>query len=146
MKTFKNYIDESHQIKLNGKSVNITLPYRSKEDKLVIINTAKFDTAFKKDKDFYIGKGGAGSIKGRYKGFELFALGGKEELVPGVSIDHSPTNSIEASEVDVDKDGNVSFTNGRHRYAWMRDHGIKDIYVAMNKQSIENAKRHGLIK
>lgn len=146
MKTFKNYIDESHHIKLNGKSVNITLPSRSKEDTLVIINTTKFDNAFKKDKDFYIGKGGVGSIKGRYKGFELFALGGKEELVPGVSIDHLPTNSIEASEVYVDKDGNVSFTNGRHRYAWMRDHGIKDIYVAMNNQSIENAKRHGLIK
>lgn len=146
MLSFKNFINESNLVKINGKSVNMTLPSKSKGYKLVTIITSKFDDAFKKDTEYYIGKGGIGSIKGRYKGFELFVLGGLEELAPGVVIHHTATDTIEASEVTVDKNGIVSFINGRHRYAWLRDHNVNDIQVAMDNQSIVNAKQYGLIK
>jgi hypothetical protein len=146
MISFKTYINESNQVRINGKLVTITIPDRAKGDKLVAINTAKFDEAFKNNPTYYIGKGGIGSIKDRYKNFELFVIGGKQELAPGVVIDNHPTKSIEASEVSVDENGNVMFINGRHRYAWMRDHGIDNILVAMDKLSIKNAKTHKLIK
>jgi hypothetical protein len=146
MISFKTYLIESNHIEVNGRSISITLPSRAKEDKLVAINLNKFDNAFKRNSSYYIGKGGSGSIKGRYERFELFVIGGKEELAPGVVIDHRPATSIEASEVSVDKDGNVNFINGRHRYAWLRDNNISNIQVAMDKESITNARKFNLIK
>jgi hypothetical protein len=38
-----------------------------------------------------------------------------------------------------------SATNGRHRFAFLRDHGVKAIPVAMQPDSIENARRHGYL-
>lgn len=146
MISFKTYLMESNHIEVNGRSISITLPLRAKEDKLVAINLNKFDNTFKRNSSYYIGKGGSGSIKGRYERFELFVLGGKEELAPGVVIDHKPATSIEASEVSVDKEGNVMFINGRHRYAWLRDNDISNIQVAMDNESIKNARKFNLIK
>ena len=146
MISFKTYLAESKHIDVNGRSISITIPPRAKEDKLVAINLNKFDNAFKRNSSYYIGKGGSGSIKGRYERFELFVLGGKEELAPGVIVDHKPATSIEASEVAVDKDGNVNFINGRHRYAWLRDNNISNIQVAMDNESITNARKFNLIK
>ena len=31
--------------------------------------------------------------------------------------------------VCLDQDGEISFTDGRHRFAWLRDHGLKVLPV-----------------
>ena len=54
-------------------------------------------------------------------------------------------DAIEAAEVYVHEDGQVGFTNGRHRYAWLRDQGLTSIPVAMTPESVANAKRHGIL-
>lgn len=102
--------------------------------KLVKIDTSKFDDAWKHGihKDQYIGKNGIGGIKDRYQNFGKW-LG-------------STNVPIEASTVGVDKNGNVSFINGRHRYSWLRDSNVNDIQVAMDNTSIKNAKKFGLLK
>jgi 2'-5' RNA ligase len=52
---------------------------------------------------------------------------------------------MEASEVTVNEDGKVGFTNGRHRYAWLRDQGLTSIPVSMDPESVKNAKKHGYL-
>jgi hypothetical protein len=102
--------------------------------KLVEIDIHKFDIAWKHGihKDQYISEKGIGGIKGRYQNFGKW-LGA--------------TNiQIEASTVSVDTKGNISFINGRHRYSWLRDSNADSIQVAMDKISIKNAKKFGLIK
>jgi len=117
---------------LKGIYDRIELPARAKRhiESLVDIDTEKFDAAFAKEKDLYVGLKGAEGIEGRYERFQEF-------LKKGVPID--------ASEVGINSDGQVGFTNGRHRYAVMRDMGMKRIPVAMSKSSKRYAEELGLL-
>ena len=104
--------------------------------KLVKINIPNFDKAWKNgsSSNQYIGpggQGGQGGIKGRYEKFGNWLNTANEQ--------------IQASTVGVDSDGSVSFYNGRHRYCYLRDHGAPTIKVAMDPDSIKNAKRFNLI-
>lgn len=112
--------------------VELTKQAAARGDKLVNVDPVTFDAAFKKDPGFYVEPGGGGqSAKpGAYDRFGEWLKEGKP---------------IEASEVTVHPDGSVSFTNGRHRYAWMRDHGREEIPIAMDADSIENARKNGLL-
>ena len=100
-------------------------------NKLHFVNTDKFDEAFKKNKDQYIGPGGTGNIIGeRYKGVGEYLKNAK---------------SMRASEAYVKKDGNVIFGDGRHRFAYLRDSGLKKIPMSLDKESERHAKHHGYI-
>lgn len=136
---------EGMSVKIGNREIKITKPLRAAKDTLVVLNVANFDKAFKKEKEFYIGKNGAGAIHDRYARFGLFVRGGKEEIEPDFSIDHEPAKSIEASEVSVNAKGDIQFKNGRHRYAWMRDNKINKIIVAMDKESVYNARKYKYI-
>ncbi|MDD4242816.1 MAG: hypothetical protein PHG08_00755 [Bacilli bacterium] len=130
MKTFKEFLNENDEL---IKSKNFVLPQRAQSLKIVHVNTEPFDKGFKKDVGFYIGKNGTeNSIGNRYNGFKEF-------------LAHPDNKDIEVSEVAVHKDGRVSFGNGRHRYAVMRDMGQKTIPVAMDKESLMHAKTHGYV-
>lgn len=97
---------------------------------LVYVDSDVFDTAFSKSANFYVGKYGENGIGKRYNQF-------------GDWIKQSP--SMIVSSVDVNKDGVVMFANGRHRYSYLRDNGINPIPVAMDNESIENAKKFNYI-
>lgn len=101
--------------------------------RLVNVKVGAFDNAWKTGRhaNQYISVNGQGSIKTRYQDFGKWLSTAKEP--------------IQASTVDVDRDGSVSFYNGRHRYSWLRDQGVKTIPMAMDRESIKNAKRVGLI-
>lgn len=99
--------------------------------KLVNIDVKKFDELWSKDASFYIGKGGSGQIKDRYQRFGEFLKTINQPV-------HASTASV--------SDYGVSFYNGRHRFAWFRDHGYKTIPVAMDLDSIKSAKKLGLLK
>jgi hypothetical protein len=99
--------------------------------KMVYIDVNKFDPLFSKETDFYIGKGGSGeSIGNRYDRF-------KEFLKEGIPI--------EVSQVSINEDMQVGFGNGRHRYAVLRDMGFQRIPVSMSDESIERAKKLGVL-
>ena len=125
-------------------TIKVTKPSRASNQVLVNVNTKVFDKAFSRDRDMYIGVKGKGGIGKRYEMFDTFVKGGMIDI-GGVDIHQDPTPSIESPEVDVDINGNVSFTNGRHRWAWLRDQGAKIIPVAMMKSSVVNAKKFGMI-
>jgi len=114
------------QEQIDGVLKRIILSKRAKinGDKLIVVDTKAFDNAFKKDTDFYIGRGGEGGVKGRYEGFQKFIKKGTK---------------IEASEVVVTDEGRVVFVNGRHRWAVERDIGMKEISVAMSSGSEANS-------
>ena len=101
-------------------------------DKIVMVDPRAFDPEFAKQREFYVPPGGegAGAIGGRYQRFKEFLATHK---------------SFQASEVGVLANGQVGFTNGRHRYAVLRDMGVAAIPVAMDPESVRNARKHGLL-
>lgn len=143
MKTYKEFISEE-KITIGKRSIKVEKPHRARGDVLVNVKTSAFDKAWKKS-EMYIGKKGTGSIKGRYERFGLFIKGGSEDIGDGIEIDYEPADSMEVSEVYVTDKGEIQFTNGRHRFAWLRDQGLKKIPVVMPKESIINAKKFKLI-
>lgn len=94
-------------------------------DEIVIwIDVAKFDKAFARDSGFYIASGGEGGIKNRYKDFEKW-------LEQGIPVE-MPEAYVNERRNDI-----VGFTNGRHRYAWMRDHGAQSLPVVVPREHAE---------
>lgn len=118
---------------LGDRSYAITLPARAAEagDRLVPLDVAAFDARFAKDEGFYIGPGGhGGTIGTRYQRVGQFL---------------SQTDRLDAPEVYVGPDGEVGFTDGRHRFAYLRDQGVKIFHVAMTPESAKYAKQHGYL-
>ncbi len=118
-----------------GGSLNLEfkLPDRVKQagDKLVDIKVIKLDDYWATtDEDYYVDENGAGGNKYKYNKFLDFL----KEGIP-----------IEAAEVTISERGKVSFINGRHRFAVLRDLGIKMMPIALDDKSIENAKKFNLL-
>jgi hypothetical protein len=101
-------------------------------DKLVTIDAKAFDRQFARETEFYVGPHGSGSggIAGRYGRFQDYL---------------ASHDRFQASEVGVMPNGQVNFTNGRHRYAVLRDAGLRGIPLAMDSESVRNARRHGYL-
>lgn len=129
-----------NNITIHGKVRTVVHAPRSKqfynendelENRLLVpINVSKFDEKFKKSWQ-YIGHNGVDGIKDRYSQFGDWL--------------HKTDEDIEAPLVGVSKSGDVDFTNGRHRYAYLRDNGVKHIPVSMSASDYENAKSNNLI-
>ena len=120
------------KIFFSGKPIEVTIdPKASATCKLVDVDVPALDAAFSKETDFYVGPGGSGGIGKRYVRFADFIAN---------------SNTVEASMVYVDEIGRVSFDNGRHRFAFFRDNGIKTMPVSMTPESITNATKFGYIK
>lgn len=96
------------------------------EDVVVWIDIQKLDQAWKKHKG-YVGRNGVGSnMAGRYKEagkwIPEFARTGRPAFMPSFGVDG---------------DGAVSFSDGRHRVAWLRDHGATALPVAVPRGDAE---------
>jgi hypothetical protein len=141
----QQHINEK-SVKTSSGSIRVTKPSRSIGQKMVDVNVYAFDESFKKDRSMYVGARGSGGIGKRYDNFEIFVRGGDLDIGDGVIIPTDKAKSIEVPEVSVLEDGSVQFTNGRHRWAWLRDQGAKTIPVMMDVDSIVNAKKYGYIK
>ena len=96
----------------------------SKRDSVVWVDVEQLDIAWRCT-DQYVGLGGTGAaIAGRYKRFgEWLAHTEKAVMMPTIGLCD---------------DGEVSFTDGRHRFAWLRDRGLKRIPAAVDKVSLES--------
>ena len=127
----KGRFAEVATITVGDRQISVVKPRRARSDLLVPLHVLPFDQRFAGDPNFYLGVGGGkNAIGDRYKRFGEFI---------------ASHDSIEASEVYVGDDGRVGFTNGRHRYAWLRDHGLTSIPVAMTPESVRNAKKFGYL-
>ena len=91
-------------------------------DVTVMVDVQKMDADWSKDPSSYIGQDGSGQIRDRINGFKKYLETGKP---------------IGQSEVGLGPGGTVAFTNGRHRFAVMRDMGMTEIPVSVNKGSAQ---------
>jgi hypothetical protein len=104
-------------------------------EEMVTIKIPEFDEAWagsESEKTYYLWPDGTNDIAGRRARFEEWL-----KANPGVPI--------ETPEVHIGPDGTPSFTNGRHRYAVLRDAGERTMKVSMSPESVENARKRGLI-
>lgn len=102
---------------------------------IVWIDPRKFDPMYREETDFYVGSGGTGGIRTRYPDFGKWLEQGFVVEMPEVWIGKR--------FVDYG-DYRVGFTNGRHRYAWMRDHGATAIpFQVPSECADEMRKRFG---
>lgn len=105
----------------------------SGEDVIVWVDVAKIDASWQRETSMYIGPGGTENAIGqRYRAFGAWLrdnLDKQKVKTPELYI-IPPTASAR-------RGGIVSFGNGRHRFAWMRDHGAKAIPVQVNAEQAE---------
>lgn len=100
-------------------------PYSNRDD-VVMIDVQKLDASFAQDTEFYVGQNGSQGINGRYARFGEWV---KREL------------PINMPEVSLGPYGHVAFTNGRHRFAWMRDNGVTTLPVAVPPNEADEIKK-----
>jgi hypothetical protein len=101
------------------------------EDTLVWIDVAKLDAEWQRDIPFYIGSSGKNGSPAKYARVGEWVDFGSQMWMPHVNLNfHVPQQ--------------IAFTDGRHRFAWMRDHGVTalPITVAPN-EATEFTKRFG---
>jgi hypothetical protein len=85
-------------------------------ERVVWVDVVKIDERWKLDRNFYVGpQAQTGSpIKGRYERFDNWRKSGEAVEMPEMGLGYRDL---------------PSFTNGRHRFAWMRDHGAQAVPV-----------------
>lgn len=84
-------------------------------DPIAWLDVGKVEVGFKRNASHYVGIGGAGAgQKGRYNFVGRFIQSGRAVYMPHLSLDEH---------------GAIQFTDGRHRFAWVRDHGAVAIPV-----------------
>lgn len=98
-------------------------------DRVVWINVHLLEASWQRSAR-YVGRGGLNGIEGRYEQFGRWLT----KHFPG---------PIWMPEIAID-DGEVDFSDGRHRFAWLRDRGVKSLPIAINpSQMAELAPRFG---
>lgn len=111
----------------DGEQKYAVKPERGSPYVLMTIPTAAIERGWIDDKDFYIGRGGSGaSIGKRYEGFQEWLKQHDQYEVPSIHVDEQ---------------GKVGFSDGRHRYAVLRDAGIDPMPVAIGLHGAKNAMR-----
>ena len=98
------------------------------------VDTKKLDTELRKNPEMYVGYNGANGSGLKYDRFKNFLKTNQEIRSPIVYLRKLPSGEIETHIYD-----------GRHRFAVLRDMGIKQIPVTIDKDSLELAKEIGLV-
>jgi len=97
-------------------------PLDQSNDDLIWVDLTKIDFYWKSDRS-YVGRGGTGAaIAGRYKKFGEWIMKG---------------NEIEYVSLNRSSEGHIVFTDGRHRTAWLRDHGVVAMPILTENQSTQ---------
>lgn len=95
-------------------------------DPEVWIDVARLDEAWRGDGSYYVAFGGQGGSKERFARAGERFMAGLETYMP---------------EVCLEADGTVTFTDGRHRFAWCRDHGVAVMPVAVCREGEAEMRR-----
>lgn len=105
-------------------TIALSKPSIRKEHVLVTVDVGALDRAWASRAELYVGRGGKGGIGSRYADAMKFL--------------RSKPPSMSASEVSIDARGVPIFEDGRHRFAAIRDMGIRTVQIAV---APEDAKR-----
>jgi hypothetical protein len=98
------------------------------DDVVVWLSVAKVEASFARQPDHYVGKDGIGNgQKGRYDHVGTFIKSGRAVFMPHLSLQD---------------DNSISFTDGRHRFAWVRVHGATAIPVTIAPDEAERFIYH----
>ena len=90
------------------------------------ISVPSFDASWRRNRAKYIGPGGSGpTIGDRYKKFSTWIERGEAAWIPWVGFES----------------GEVCFTDGRHRFAWLRDHGVQAMPIDVDPDIAEEMRR-----
>jgi len=99
---------------------------RDRRRAVVLVDVARLDAAWSRDRGYYIPPGGGGAeIAGRRVDFRHFLASGR---------------AIEPPRIVIDEDGTVSFLDGRHRFSVLRDLGVRTIPVIVERRSARRAQ------
>jgi hypothetical protein len=94
---------------------------------VVNVDVSKINSSWSKDSDHFIsGPDSRNAIGRRYDNFGQWLNKGE---------------AIEMSEVGLDYRGEIYFTNGRHRFAYLRDQGVKNVPVVVPVEQAEEIKK-----
>lgn len=105
------------------------------EDKfLQKIDTRRLDAELRKDPEMYIGYNGANGSGLKYDRFKNFLKTNQEIRSPIIYLIKLPNGKVETHIYD-----------GRHRFAVLRDMGIKQIPVTIDEDSLKLAREIGLV-
>jgi hypothetical protein len=102
-----------------------------RSDVIVWIDVAKLNASWKHDRPYYIARGARSKIARpeSYRRAGEWAASGQPVKMPHIGFE---------------EDGTVTFTDGRHRFAWMRDHGVRALPVTTEREEAkEIARRFG---
>lgn len=95
----------------------------------VWIDIQALDHSWAQD-ELHVGQGGEGGMKRRYVGFGEWIA--------------SATVPVQMPEISLGHRNEVVFTNGRHRFSWLRDHGAEAMPVLVDiAHAAEVARRFG---
>jgi hypothetical protein len=97
-------------------------------DLAIWISVAKIEASWVRDINSYIAPGGVGGVENRYEKFGIWLMSSFTPVEP-VTI-----------SIDQDSDG-IVFTDGRHRFAWLRDHGATAIQAQVPSCYAEDVAR-----
>ncbi len=88
-------------------------------DIAIWVDVARFDAAWRQT-DQWVGRGGRGGQDSRYAKFGAWFAEGRPVYMCNAWLE----------------DGEVGFTNGRHRFAWLRDQGVAAMMMQIGKDSV----------
>ena len=97
----------------------------------VKVDVAAVDVAWSLDVGYYIPPGGQPTLEGQAK-YAIVKAFIEKALRAGIVIDQS--------RITVDADGTVSFTDGRHRFAVLRDMGATILPVSVDRSHAQRAR------
>lgn len=92
-------------------------------DKIVWIDVDQLDRSWRADDSLYVGTGGRSPDITSAAKYEKFGRWIAE---------HADQDEIWMPHIALDRYGNVSFTDGRHRFAWLRDHSVQSLPVTVS--------------
>ena len=92
-------------------------------DKIVWIDVDQLNRSWRTDSSLYVGNGGRSpdiTSAAKYEKFGRWI------------VEHADQDKISMPHIALDRHGNVSFTDGRHRFAWLRDHDVQSLPVTVS--------------
>jgi len=134
MRTFLQWLVELHDFESHPVIPKLT---QSKIDlmgkyKVVVVDVEKFDAAWSRDSNAYLPTGGEGKnyipihgIPGKPDNYNRYHRVGEE--APRFKTDNK---LFQMSTVGI-RDGRPTFIDGRHRFAYFRDLGVKTLPVSV---------------
>lgn len=107
-------------------SVKWEKPFFSFDDPIVWVGVSKLDASWRRD-DLYIGRFGLGDNQPvKYDKFGLWIV---------------KLRNVHMAHISLSPDGMVSFSDGRHRFAWLRDNGATALPVTVDPQNKGEIKK-----